>query len=531
MQKANQILKTLTEEDLIGQLLCYDIYDKDDPVEVEKVLKEIHPGGIYVKGMTPEKIAMYRDMANKYTKVPVIVAADVENGPGEALKGTAYIPHAMALGAADDPALVEETGVEIAKICRKSHIDWNFSPVVDLQKDFRSPITNIRAVSDDPDEVIKIQGAFLKGLQSHKDMVGCCKHFPGDGDDERNCHFVTTLNPLSKQEWMASYGKVYKAFIAQGVPSIMVGHIALPWAEKEIDPFFGPLPGVLSKGIMTDLLKNELGFKGCVVSDAMSMIGVASRVQDLHEVAIDFIQAGGDMVLFPEPTDFASLLNALHTSVISLERVLDAVSRVLYLKERADLFNPHHEVLPFGRPLEVISQQIADESIKVVRDRNHIIPMKAKKVLILEMFEPYFGKAPSGHEFDAFEDEFKKNGCEVKRLYNPDHKVVAAIMNDYDLVVLACKMSSDDYHGGTLRIGWNEIMVLWRGYVLQHPHFVFVSFGDPYKLFDCPYLKEYINAFSNSDMSMRSVAKVLLGKIPAQGKNPIDFLPYFKREV
>jgi hypothetical protein len=116
-------------------------------------------------------------------------------------------------------------------------------------------------------------------------------------------------------------------------------------------------------------------------------------------------------------------------------------------------------------------------------------------------------------------------------MINPKHKDVQPILGDYEAVLLNCRMSSENYHGATLRIGWNNIMVLWRAYVLQHPNFVFTSFGDPYKLYDAPYLKTYINAYSGDPTSQRAAAKVLLGKLKPQGKNPVAFKGFFEREV
>ena len=298
-----EILKSLSMEDMVGQLLCYDISPKDDPCEVEKVLSEIKPGGLFLTDMTAEQIRAYTDMANKYTKVPVIIASDVEHGPEIVVKGTGELPLPMAWGACNDEKLLKRAGEETAKICRKNGVHWTFAPVVDLNKNFRCPECNIRAVSDSPEAVVRIAGAYLEGIEKNGLMVAGCKHFPGQGMDERNSHFCTTENPLSKEEWMATYGYVYKEMIQKGAASIMIGHGALPAFEKDNDFLLGPPPAILSKSLMTDLLKGELGFDGCLVSDAMSMVGATAR-SALDKLAVRFINAGGDVVLFPEPSDF-----------------------------------------------------------------------------------------------------------------------------------------------------------------------------------------------------------------------------------
>ncbi len=530
-----KILDSLSLEDLVGQVLCYDIYDKDDPIEVENIIKNIRPGGLFFANLDNDKIKYYTAIANKYCKVPVIIAGDVENGPGNS-NGLPMLPYPMAWGATDEPNLIEKAGELTAKICRKRGFHWSFAPVVDINYNFRCPEINIRAVSDKPEHVVKIAGAYLEGLEKNGNMVACCKHFPGQGIDERNAHFCTTINNLSKEDWMKTYGYVYKEMFKKGVASVMVGHIALPSYEKDVDPILGAPPCILSKSLMTDLLKGELGFKGCIVSDAMSMIGAAASAP-LNELAVRYLNAGGDVVLFPEPTDFENILNAVKSGVISTDRLKDAVSRMLRLKEKARLFENQNDIEKEIGDIEnisIISQEIANKSIKIVRDYDNILPLdlkKGSKILFLNMLEPHFHKEPSGKEFDALKDEFEKNGHSVTVINTAKHKQVQEIINNYDLVLLNIRMSAPNYHGASMRVGWNNIMVLWRGYLLQHPKLVTVSFGEPYKLFDMPYLKTYINAFSHTEESQRAVAKIVMGQIKAVAKNPIDFKPFFNREV
>ena len=534
-EKIEKLVEELSLEELVGQLLCYDIYDKDDPKEVEENLKRVRAGGIFIKSMSPEKIKAYTKMAQKYSKLPVIVSADVESGPGNAVKGTPNLPYQMAWGAADDIELVEKIGYYTGKICRQSGVHWTFSPVVDLNYNFQSSDVNVRAISDCPDHVIKIASAAIKGMQANKNMVATCKHFPGGGVDERNSHFLTSINSLSKEEWMNTYGKIYKKMIKLGVPAIMAGHTALPAYEKDVDEFYGYPPCVFSKSLMTDLLKGELGFDGCIVSDAMSMIGASAMVDDLKDIAVKFIEAGGDMVLFPEPTDYETILNAVKSGRISIERIKDAVSRVLVLKERAGLFEERkEEPLEDFEKISYYGQKLADKSITVIRNVKNTLPLNLKehsKILMLTMIEPHFQAKPTGEEFRPMIEEFEKNGHSVTQIITAKHKQVQEIMDGYDAVLLNCRISSEDYHGATMRVGWNNIMVLWRAYVLQHPNFVFTSFGDPYKLYDFPYLKTYINAYSDSPYSQRAVAKFLMGQIKAEGKSPVEFKGFFNREV
>ena len=529
-----KILKELTLEEKIGQLFCLSVTEKNEKSEYLPALGKIRPGGLFVANTTAEKIKEWTDMANENSKIPVIVASDVEHGADIAVNGTGLLPLPMAWGACGDKELIRLGGEQTAKICRKNGVQWTFGPVVDINLNPNCSESNIRSVSDDPKIVSDIAGAYMEGLMENGLMVASCKHFPGQGVDDRNSHFCTTINTLSKRKWLATYGKVYKEMIKKGAPSVMIGHMALPCFEKEKDEL-GYLPAVLSKSLITDLLKGKLGFKGAVVSDAMSMIGVASRVS-LDKVAVNFLKAGGDMILFPEKGDFERVLAAVKSGELPMSRIDDAVLRILSLKDRARLFEDQKALcdnISLDFDYSATAQKIADKSVKIVRDYNKIIPAdlkKGDKILFLNMLEPFFHQPPTGKEFAALKNYFESKGFVVDQLYNPKHKEVRDIMDGYKLVLLNCKMSSRDYHGASLRVGWNNIMVLWRAYVLQHPGFIFLSFGDPYKLYDFPYLKEYVNVFSFTEESQVAAGKLILGEIKETAKNPVDFRPYFKRD-
>ncbi len=208
---------------------------------------------------------------------------------------------------------------------------------------------------------------------------------------------------------------------------------------------------------MTDILKGEFGFKGCIVSDAMSMIGAcASTVPE--RLAVEFLKAGGDMVLFPEPTDVNNIIDAVKSGEISNNRLIDAFSRVIELKRKAKLFD-EKLTLPVVSDGELakISQQIADKSITVVRDYKNVIPKglkKGDKVLGVIVAEPYWHAEVNEKSYEPFREQLAKVGVYVDYLINPKHKKIQEIMGNYDIVVALCNMSSKNYHGGTMRIGW-----------------------------------------------------------------------------
>ncbi len=534
------IVENMTVDELCGQLLCYIVSNRWSEEDFEECVKRTQPGGIFFNATNKDTIKKYADIVNKHTKVPVIVAGDVENGPGCTLVGEEFLPHPMAWGACDDAELIEKAGEATARIARESGIHWTFAPVVDINMNPNNPIANIRAISDSPKQVAKMASAYVRGLQKNHLMAAGCKHFPGDGVDERNQHFCTTINSLSKEEWMNTFGYVYKEMIKAGTASIMVAHIALPcWDDEMVSEELGYKPGILSYKLITGLLKEELGFEGCVVSDALTMIGACSMV-DIEKLVVGFINSGGDMALFAEPEDFDRLKLAIETGELSIERVKDAVYRVLMLKNEIALFDPmfpEKEALERTYDVKELADKIAEKSIKIVRNSKGILPLHLKsgdKILIanLQRTELERSKSMFVRYMDTFEEEFRQRGFEVEVLkVNATYMDVKEKMKGAACVLVNAKMSAYDYNGGSLRADWDQIMLFWHGILFKHPCVVFTSFGDPYKLYDYPYLRTYVNAFSSSEATQRAVAKVLLGEIPALGKSPVSHKGFFEREV
>ena len=533
------IIENMTLDDMCGQLLCYLVPDGPDSSafsDFEEALKRTKPGGLFVRSLlTGEKRKMVTELANKYAPVPVIIAGDTEFGPNTIQKECPHLlPNQMAWGSCNDEKLVERGGKVTAQICRKSGIHWSFAPVVDINYNKDNPVTNTRAVSDSPEHVVKIAGAYLKGLQSEGHMAAACKHFPGDGMDDRNQHFCTSVNSMSKEEWMNTYGYVYKELFKLNPASIMIGHISAPALqdEEEYDEVAGYLPGTLSKSLMTKLLREELGFDGCIVSDALGMVGVAAVIPQA-KLPVEFINAGGDMLLFAEPSYFDCIKNAVLDGTIPMDRLKDAVRRILRLKEFVGLIGDERPEVEITEDIEAVATEIAEKSIKIVRDADNILPLSLNKGDSVLLCSQFF-KESNADKFEHIEKELNRRGIKTIHLKNPKHREIEQILDEEKpaCVLINCSFSISDSSGGTLRMGWNSCSTFWRGLVLhRHPKVVFTSFGDPYKLYELPFLRTYVNTFSDTEESQKAFVRVLLGEIEAKGKNPVALKGFFEREV
>lgn len=538
MDKFDRMIEEMSLDDLCGQVLCYNrtVLRECSDEEMQRIVRETKPGGVFVYDTSKEEAERYSSAINACAKIPAIIATDAEHGPGGPLRDVAVLPQPMAWGACDDENLIERAGRVTAELCRKNGIHWSFAPLVDINYNPNNPGGNIRTVSDSPKQVAKIAGAYMRGMQRNGYLAASCKHFPGDGTDDRNQHFCTIINSKSKEEWMETYGYVYREMISQGLMSVMVAHIAAPaFQEDEFDEVLGYKPATLSYNLITKLLKGELGFEGCVVSDAMCMVGACSMV-DPDLLAVEFLRAGGDMVLFALPDDFYNIKKAVESGYLPIERLKDAVKRVLKMKDSVHLFENQkgfEDKITLSDSVEGIAEAIAEKSINVVRNADNIFPLNLTqnaKILMCNLQAEE--ETVNSYALTTVRDELTKRGYLVEMLQNPGHRLVEEeLEKGYDAILINCRMSCRDYCGGSLRVNWEHIAVFWRGRVLKHPRVIFTSFGDPYKLYEYPFMKTYINTFSNTPATQRAFVRALLGEIPAVGKSPVELKGFFERTV
>jgi len=228
----------------------------------------------------------------------------------------------------------------MAREARAVGVNWSFTPVLDINAAWRSSIVATRGYGADVETIARHALPQIRVFQE-EGIAATAKHWPGEGHDDRDQHLVTTINPLSMEDWEATHGRLYREAIDAGVMSVMTAHIALPAFAREVGQGDGAdayLPGSVSHPINTTLLRERLGFNGLVVSDASRMAGLSS-VMEAVDSKVQIIASGGDVILFsldPE-AEMAGIRDALHAGRITRERFFDAVTRVLGLKAWAGL--------------------------------------------------------------------------------------------------------------------------------------------------------------------------------------------------
>jgi beta-N-acetylhexosaminidase len=337
-------MSIFTTRQLLAQCLMVDVEPKDYATN-ENVRTALHTlirdegiGGVCVFAgevlQTAQMLQELQQTAMRAQHPPLIVSADFEFGVAMRLEGGTPFPHAMALGTADDVVMTERVARAIALEAKALGIHWNFAPVADINSNPLNPIINIRAFGETPEQVSRHVEAYIRGTEGER-VLASAKHFPGHGDTATDSHIsLPTLN-ADAAHIRAFELEPFRAAIVSGVKSIMVGHLAIPALEAD-----APLPASLSHAIMTRLLREELGFEGIIITDALNMHSITNTFS-VEDAAVKAFAAGTDVVLIPP--DPLRALNALEAAVesgvISLEKVHASAKRVLEAKEWCGLVN------------------------------------------------------------------------------------------------------------------------------------------------------------------------------------------------
>lgn len=513
-----ETLSRMSLEECVGHLICPE--DRNYTIEEwEALASEIPLGSVFFGPNTPERFKACTAAIQKHSRIPVLVASDLEHGAGCMVKGGVDFPWTMALGVADDTTLAHTMGRASAVEGRAAGIHWTFGPVVDLSINPESPVVNIRALGDDPDKVSKLAIAWIEGMQQNGSLAATAKHFPGDGMDDRDQHLCTSVNSMTMEEWRKTYGVVWKRVIDAGVMSIMCGHIALPAYENLPTTSQDGMPATLSRKLQVDLLRNELGFEGVIVSDAAPMIGMCSRVHP-DDQAIENILTGSDVFLFADPrNDFKRLLAAVRSGRLPEKQVRESTKRVLVMKAKLGLHIPENEraVTPDEvKEFQRASIAIAEKSITLLR-RNENTPTTLKpgaKVLTATIKYAHAAEHIAS-ELAIVDEELKKRGYDVTHWLNPSHNQLLRDTKEFDALFINLVVPPHSSMG-TIRMTGDVIMTFWRAFWQSHPRVIFTTFANPFVLRELPHIPNLYATYSPVADSQRAAVNAWLGEIPVR---------------
>ena len=544
----HETVASLTLEEKVGQLFI-NLNVSFDERYLDGVIDRYHVGGMRYRGDQSAAIQQHIRYAQSRSKVPLLVASNPEMGGfGSCDDGTLVCTHLQA-GSHPDASIAHRMGQVAGREISALGCNWAFAPIVDIHRNWRNTVVATRSFGDDADLVIDRATQFFDGI-SESPVVCAIKHFPGDGVDERDQHVVTSYNTLSAAEWNETYGRVYRALIDHGAQSIMVGHIGAPELSRALRPGIRDeeiLPATLAPELLQDLLRGELGFNGVLVSDASAMAGLTS-VLPRRELVPAVIASGCDMFLFMRDADedFAYMLDGVRSGVITVERLQEALERILGLKASLGLHGLRpDELVPPIDALSVIGSsehhaiaaEIADQTVTLVKDTQRNLPLTPATHPRIRLYgvsaaADFTGSDQRAH-LEIVREELERAGFEVHVFRDAATRAAAGedgvyphtVMKDeanaqyaekYDAAILVANVTGFAQEA-SLRIRWSTSLAAEIPWYATEVPTIFISTSLPNHLIDVAMVKTVIHAHAPTRETIRATVEKIQGLSPFRG--------------
>ncbi|MDX6744553.1 glycoside hydrolase family 3 protein [Actinocorallia sp. A-T 12471] len=479
---AATLVAQMTVSEKVGQLLLPTV---SDAAAGAKLVKDYGIGGfIYFPGnlKTPRKAAELSEALQGASKIPLLLGVDEETGIVSRTVFATPFPGAMALGATGDPELARQAALTTGAELKAVGVNLNFAPVADVNVDPRNPVIGVRSYGSDPASVGQFAAAAVDGYRT-AGVAAVAKHFPGHGDTAVDSHTGLPEIDHTVKQWQELDRPPFQAAIEAGVDAIMTGHLVVPALDRS------KKPATMSKKILTGVLREQMGFRGVIVTDSLSMAG-AQVEGGAPEAAVRAVLAGADILLMPpDPVKtHAALLKAVKKGRISQNALDAAVIRVLTLKENRGLFagtaaDPAAAAAAQRTPEHrATALDVATRAVTVIRDKK-VLPLKGKVFV-------------TGPEADKITAALKAEGVKIGGAESPTHVVTS-------ITPTSATASSLSALAGRRKV-------------------VAVVLGSPYGLRHTGDAQAAVATYSSSAVSLRGLAKVLTGKAVPQGRLPVD---------
>lgn len=523
-------LREMTLSEKIGQMLIahspakFRSADNKEYQKLSFLISQGKIGGVmFLKGTTYDAAVL----ANRFQLIaprPLLISADMEKGLAMRIEGATEFGPNMALSATRNPELVRSMAGVIAQEAKALGIHQSYAPNVDLNVNPLNPIINTRSYGDNIPLTIEMSNTFIEGLQS-KGMIATVKHFPGHGDVTVDSHVNLPVLTADKKRLENLELKPFKAAIDQGVMSVMTGHLAVPKITGDMTP------ATLSWRIVTELLRNKLGFEGLIITDALNMKALYQNYT-LEDISLRAVEAGNDLLLFsPDPElTHNTILNAVQSGKLSEKQIDRSVRRILLAKKWLGLDNnrlvnlnniPQQVSLKDHRKL---AETIANSSITVVKNNNNAFPVR-KRDNVLHIILENKRHSLSGETFSkkmrrAFQAQtirigVNANSLDYRNAFDKAERASAIIISTYIEVLSGAK---------SLELSDRQqsfVNSLIRNLPSKRP-LIMISFGTPYLINQFPDIPAFVCTYSSSQQSEDAAVRLLSGTITPAGKLPVS---------
>lgn len=529
----DSLISKMTLEEKAGQVVFPYVYGKFYSEEssefgrLKHLVEDLKVGGFIFFQSEIYEQTMLSNKLQKLSKIPLMFSADYERGlyPSAISSKTTNFPYNMAIGAADDSLLTFKMGEIIAKESRAIGVHQDYAPVVDVNNNPYNPIINVRSYGEDINLVTRLSNAFIKGLQENG-VIATSKHFPGHGNTDVDSHRDLPIIKGTKSELEKLELYPFKSNIENKVLSIMIAHLGVPAFEPN-----EKLPSTLSKNIITNLLKDELDFRGLVVTDAMNMHAI-TNYYSTAEATVMSLNAGSDAILMPENEDEAvnAIIDAVKLGKLSEKRLDAAVRKILSAKKWLGLDkNSLIDIEKISSDVATeenlnVANKLAQKSITLVKDDSSLLPLQnnlMKKTIHISVLDEqysystnYFNSLLQNRIYNC--DYFILPGNSIKNEYD----TVFSKIKEYDNIILSVYLKVRAYKGS---VGLTNVQKNFINNLLnERKDLILLAHGNPYLLMEFPDVSTYVCNYGDSEVSEFALAQALFSENNIGGKLPIS---------
>ncbi|MGI4875809.1 MAG: glycoside hydrolase family 3 N-terminal domain-containing protein [Janthinobacterium lividum] len=525
----DNLMRTLTPRQRVGQLFMVAAYSNKSRVDEDSIALLVRDygigGAIFFQG-GPVRQARMLNRLQAPSRVPLLVAMDGEWGAGMRLDSVQRFPYQMSLGAVPqaDSGLIYDMGREVARQFRRLGMHVNFAPVVDVNNNPNNPVIGFRSWGENPAAVARLSRLYMRGMQD-AGLLAVAKHFPGHGDVEADSHLALPLVRVDRGRLDSLEFPPFKSMIASGIGGMMVAHLNVP----ALDNSGGPT--TLSPAVITGLLRQQLGFRGVVFTDAMNMQGVISKVPT-GEAEVRALLAGNDVLEFSKnvPVALRAVLAAVDSGRISQQRIDESCRRVLALKQWAGL--DHYQPVPEQQLVadlnpphaRYLSHRLTQQSLTLLRNQRNLLPLQ--RLDTLRVATLVLGGSPT--DTTDFQQAVADYDAQAAHFHLPAAPTLDELMSlraklaGYNVVLVALQ-SLGRLPATNFGIA-PEAQLLLRELAKTGQQLVLTVFGSAYavaKVRDFDRTSAVVLAYQESPDAQRLAAQLIFGGIGAVGKLPV----------
>ncbi len=533
----DEVYNSLTLDEKIAQLYMVQVFSNQTQAQKDKVVNLIKNnkigGVIYSKG-GPVRQAMLNNELQAASKTPLLIGMDAEWGLSMRLDSTYAFPWNMTLGAIKNKQLIEQTGRQLGEHCKRIGVHFNFAPVVDINTNPNNPIIGNRSFGEDKENVTEKALAFMKGMQS-SGVLANAKHFPGHGDTEDDSHLTLPTVAFDEKRIDSVELYPYRKLIKEGLSSVMVAHLNIPSLSNREG-----FPSTLSDNIVTTILKERLGFKGLIFTDALTMKGAADFVEPNLDgnKAFDFKGGEIDLAAFLAGNDVmlmsANVTNAIkrmklayENGIITEDRLAHSVKKILMAKFKVGL-NNYQPIRTFNIVNDLnrikddaLYEMLMESAITIAKDSTNQLPfrnLETKKIAYVKLGD---------NTGSVFLNELKKY-AKVQEISDKNLDGLITKLQPYNTVVVGFHKSNTSPWKS---YKFSDRELVWLYEIARTNNVILDIFAKPYALLDIKKvanIETVVVSYQNSKIAQEKSAQLLFGAIEAKGTLPVSAGPHFK---